>query len=216
MTLVGFGWRELDRLAMAVPWLLVQLLVAAARALGPIIRRFISLGLNRVWLKSGDVAYRQGEPASCLFVVISGRLRLVHEGVHAVTQRPEARRRRAVAGARAAHHRSPLFPNLPPPLNPSSRRPCRPFPNPLSFIPSLLNPFPHPHPQNPTKQPQVRIEEECGRGEAVGAIWTITGGAHDTSAVCVRDTELVRMSKAAFQVIASQARAVAARCLLLS
>jgi hypothetical protein len=25
------------------------------------VRRFISLGLNRVWLESGDVAYRQGE-----------------------------------------------------------------------------------------------------------------------------------------------------------
>lgn len=47
---------------------------------------------------------------------------------------------------------------------------------------------------------QVCIEEECGRGEAVGAVWTIAGGVHDTSAVCVRDTELVRMSKTAFQV----------------
>ena len=40
-----------------------QLLLAAATAMGPLIRRFISLGLNRVWLKSGDVAYRQGERA---------------------------------------------------------------------------------------------------------------------------------------------------------
>lgn len=58
-TLLGFGWRELDRLAVAEPSLAVALLVAGGRALGPIIRRFISLGLNRVWLKSGDVAYRQ-------------------------------------------------------------------------------------------------------------------------------------------------------------
>ncbi len=36
----------------------VDLLLLAARALGPVIRRFISLGLNRVWLKAGDVAYR--------------------------------------------------------------------------------------------------------------------------------------------------------------
>lgn len=39
----------------------VTLLVTAAVALGPVIRRFISLGLNRVWLESGDVAYNQGE-----------------------------------------------------------------------------------------------------------------------------------------------------------
>lgn len=36
----------------------VDLLLLAARALGPVIRRFISLGLNRVWLKAGDTAYR--------------------------------------------------------------------------------------------------------------------------------------------------------------
>ncbi len=38
------------------------------------------------------------------------------------------------------------------------------------------------------------------RGEAVGAVWTITGGRHDTTALCVRDSELVRMSKSAFKV----------------
>jgi hypothetical protein len=33
------------------------------------------------------------------------------------------------------------------------------------------------------------------RGEALGGVWVLTGGAHDTSAVCIRDSELVRMSK---------------------
>jgi len=37
----------------------LPLLLAAARAMGPLIRRFIGLGLNRVWLNSGDVAYQQ-------------------------------------------------------------------------------------------------------------------------------------------------------------
>lgn len=41
----------------------------------------------RVWLQSGDVAYRQGENAECLYVVISGRLRLVHESRHQITHR---------------------------------------------------------------------------------------------------------------------------------
>lgn len=35
------------------------------------------------------------------------------------------------------------------------------------------------------------------RGEALGGVWVLTGGAHDTSAVCIRDSELVRMSKVA-------------------
>ena len=36
----------------------VELLLAAARALCPVIRRFVSLGLNRVWLHAGDCAYQ--------------------------------------------------------------------------------------------------------------------------------------------------------------
>ena len=36
----------------------VEPLLAAACALGPVIRRFISLGLNRVWLDAGEAAYR--------------------------------------------------------------------------------------------------------------------------------------------------------------
>ena len=40
---------------------------------------FVSLGLNRVWLRAGDVAYGQGEKAGSMYVVISGRLRLVSQ-----------------------------------------------------------------------------------------------------------------------------------------
>ncbi|KAK9814559.1 hypothetical protein WJX72_007850 [[Myrmecia] bisecta] len=134
--LAAFGAHELEALLGASSESFVELLLTAACALGPIIRRFISLGLNRVWLNSGNLAYRQGEPAQCLYIIISGRLRLVRE--------------------------------------------------------------------EPTSRPPVRVEEEVGRGEAVGAVWAITGGIHDTTALCVRDSELVRMSKGAFELIASQ------------
>jgi CRP-like cAMP-binding protein len=43
-----------------------------------------------------------------------------------------------------------------------------------------------------------------GRGETVGAVWAITGGRHDSSAVACRDSELVRMSRAAFQLTAAE------------
>ena len=55
----------------------VDLLLLAGRALGPIIRRFISLGLNRVWTRAGNTVYRQGDPAESLYILISGRLRLL-------------------------------------------------------------------------------------------------------------------------------------------
>ena len=77
---------------------------------------------------------RQDEPASCLYVLISGRIRLIRE--------------------------------------------------------------------DPGMRPRVRVEEEIGRGEAVGAVWALTGGIHDTTALCVRDSELVRMSKASQALIA--------------
>jgi hypothetical protein len=39
------------------------------------------------------------------------------------------------------------------------------------------------------------MRAQVGRGEAVGAVWALTGGEHDTSALCVRDSEFVRMSR---------------------
>ena len=36
----------------------IELLLAAARSLCPLIRRFLSMGLNRVWLKAGHTAYQ--------------------------------------------------------------------------------------------------------------------------------------------------------------
>lgn len=56
----------------------VRLLLAASTAMGPLIRRFICLGLNRVWLKSGDVAYRQGE----LLAVCGGWVAVVRHRVY--------------------------------------------------------------------------------------------------------------------------------------
>jgi hypothetical protein len=43
---------------VAYPGLYVDILLAAGQALAPLIRRFISLGLNRMWLHSGDTIYR--------------------------------------------------------------------------------------------------------------------------------------------------------------
>lgn len=50
---------------MAYPALYVEILRAAGLALAPLIRRFISLGLNRMWLHSGDTIYRCGSATSC-------------------------------------------------------------------------------------------------------------------------------------------------------
>jgi len=56
--LLAFGQPELAALLEKAPRAYIGLLLAAGLALAPVIRRFISLGLNRVWLNSGDTIYR--------------------------------------------------------------------------------------------------------------------------------------------------------------
>lgn len=124
-----------------------DLLLAASRALGPVIRQFISLGLSRTWHRAGEVIYRTGEPAEALYIVISGRARLLHSG--------------AQLGGGAGW----------------------------------------------------RVEDEVGRGESMGAVWVLSGGTHDTTCLCVRDVEAVRMSKASFEVLAASRPKAAARLL---
>jgi lysophospholipid hydrolase len=57
--LLAFGQQELAALLEKAPRAYIGLLLAAGLALAPVIRRFISLGLNRVWLNSGDTIYRR-------------------------------------------------------------------------------------------------------------------------------------------------------------
>lgn len=130
-TVLAVGEKELDVILASSPGAYLDVLFAASKALGYIIRRFVSLGLNRVWTRSGDVVYQQGMAADCLYVVISGRVRLVTKS---------------------------------------------------------------------SQHGPVQVEEEVARGQAVGAIWAINNQTHDTSAVAVRDSELVRFSRQSFEV----------------
>jgi predicted acylesterase/phospholipase RssA/CRP-like cAMP-binding protein len=55
---------------------LAAVALAVARSLVPLLRMFLGLGLQRLWLKAGEVLYRAGDAASDgLYVVISGRMR---------------------------------------------------------------------------------------------------------------------------------------------
>ena len=112
----------------------IDLILTATRALLPLIRTFVKLGMNRQWLRAGDTVYNQGDVAESLFVVISGRVRLLH----------------------------------------SDPRTC-----------------------------QVVIEDSVARGQSVGAVWALAHGRHDSTCLCMRDTELVRLSSASFERISS-------------
>lgn len=58
--------------------------------------------------------------------------------------------------------------------------------------------------EDPSSRPPVRVEEEVGRGEPLGAVWALTGGMHDTTALCIRDSELVRMSKVCTDILGTE------------
>lgn len=137
------------------PGAFVQLLLAAAGALAPVIRRFIGLGLNRVWLSAGEMAFSKGDQASCLFVLISGRVRIVSGDARAGGRKEERK---------------------------------------------LYN------------RDGVGIDE-AGRGDTIGEAGMLAGGAHPHTALCVRDSELVRMSRSAFELITAKSPAAAARLL---
>ncbi|KAL4530592.1 hypothetical protein Ndes2526B_g02061 [Nannochloris sp. 'desiccata'] len=134
-----------------------DLLLAAARALGPTIRQFISLGLTREWYHAGEVVYRAGQPADSLYIIISGRARLLHVSTSSLGSAGAS-----VSGAPA-----------------------------VEFV----------------------IEDDVGRGDSMGAVWTISGGRHDTTSFCTRDVEAVRMSKASFELLAASRPKAAARVL---
>lgn len=129
-TVLAVGAGELQNLLEVSQAAYLDLLLMAAKALGYCIRRFVSLGLNRVWIRSGDVVYQQGVAADSMYIVISGRVRLISR-----------------QGSKG----------------------------------------------------MVHVDEEVARGEAIGAIWAVTNRHHDTSAIAVRDSELVRISKESFE-----------------
>ena len=142
--LVAIGVVELEKLRITSSKAFVSLLVTAAKAMGPLIRKFISLGLNRVWLHAHDIPFRQGDPSSSIYITISGRMILAHQD---------------------------------------------------------------------ERTGKVQTEEVAGRGEAIGAVWSLAEGQHEKTAMCTRDSELVRMSRGAFQCISNKYPAAAVRLL---
>ena len=141
----------LDELRASSVEAYVATLLATSCALSHLLREFISLGLNRVWLSAGECAFERGEEATSMFVLISGRIRLTRGGD-------------ASTGAGA------------------SRR-----------------------------DPGAR--EERGRGETIGEAPLLGGGRYASTAMCLRDTELVRMSRGALTLICARNPTAASRLL---
>ena len=70
----------IDALAVDDPASLVPIARAVGRQLAPICQQFYELGLDSRWFRAGSLIYEQGEASDAVYLVISGR-------VHAVTSR---------------------------------------------------------------------------------------------------------------------------------
>ena len=174
---LAIGTEELEALLNANTPAFVALLLAAAGSLSPVIRRFIALGLNRVWLASGDAAFTRDAPASSLYILISGRVRLIRDG--ASGSAPAELLGSSASGSD---------------VQSSASEPSGAWDSTFGGVSSS------------------RVEE-AGRGDTIGEASLLAGGVHDATALCVRDSELVRMSRAAFQLITARYPAAAARLL---
>lgn len=56
--------------------MLLRIGLTVAGSLVPMMRQFLGLGLQRVWLRAGDVLYQREDPADDMYLIISGRVRL--------------------------------------------------------------------------------------------------------------------------------------------
>ena len=176
---LSIGATELAALKERAPAAYIATLLAASCSLAHLLRQFISLGLNRVWLSAGEAAYVQGEEATSMFVLISGRIRLLQkdgpgedegrgigcggEGVSALGGGGGGDGDGGDLGREGGNR-------------------GRPF-------------------------------EERGRGETVGEAPLLAGGRYPSTAMCLRDSELVRMSKGALTLVCARNPTAASRLL---
>ena len=167
----SIGARELAALKERSSEAFIATVLAASCSLSPLLRRFISLGLNRVWLSAGEAAYLQGEEATSMYVLISGRIRLL--------QNKEKNR---LVGAANDVPRTTTTTTTTTTSRPGFGR----------------GGFTH---------------EERGRGETIGEAPLLAGGRYPSTAMCLRDSELVRMSRGALTLVCARNPVAASRLL---
>ena len=165
----SIGARELAALKERSPEAFIATVLAASCSLSPLLRRFISLGLNRVWLSAGEAAYFQGEEATSMYVLISGRIRLLQD-----------KEKNRLVGA------------------------ADDVPNDLTTTTTT---------SRPGFGRGGGTHEERGRGETIGEAPLLAGGRYPSTAMCLRDSELVRMSRGALTLVCARNPVAASRLL---
>ena len=170
-TLLEYTRETVDALMADDPSSLLPIARAVGRQLAPICQQFFELGLDSRWYRAGSIVYEEAEGSDAVYLIISGR-------VHAVVS--QARRsgndgeRRSVAGEIV-------------------------FGEPKNDEDDAAGV------DERGRADGEQVYEtlfEVGRGETLGEETSFGDGADDVkrpyTAVCVRDTECVRISQSTF------------------
>eukprot|EP01138_Halocafeteria_seosinensis_P004234 gb/GECG01004330.1/.p1 GENE.gb/GECG01004330.1/~~gb/GECG01004330.1/.p1 ORF type:complete len:1590 (+),score=184.72 gb/GECG01004330.1/:1-4770(+) len=173
---------------------LLDIALIIGRALTPLLRLHLGLGLQRVWLRSGDVLYRKDEPSDGMYLVIHGRLRaytnLEGSNVKKDSRRPHFHMQRG----KFLRHGTAQF-DFPPGYDTSNTKAPRP---------SEKHRGAH---GNRSKAEQGNYSHgdgsgfrvEVARGESIGELSVLLEREErEHTAICVRDCELVRITPEAF------------------
>ncbi len=170
--------RESDSAAGSlVPHVLAHIAQQVAKSLTPLLRMFLGLGLQRVWLSAGDTLYSAGDASDGMYLVISGRLRinLKADADDKTAKETDTGRHGSMHITRGGMHEKD---------DAGTAALALAMGQPLSRV-------------------------DVTRGESVGEVAVLrqpsSGSApqRDHTVQCVRDCELVRISPAAFDWIAS-------------
>ena len=174
---------------------LYSLVMGVVDHMRPSLQRFTELGLKLEWRKAGEFLFVQRQRADDLYLVVSGRVRVLHE--------TKKKKRKAVP-----------YPSTSPPSSSAPASPPR-----------------EPHPDQPDAEDAVhlgsgrygkwgkgrpggqQVRLELGRGDCCGEtsfLGHVEGDdvRHTASAVCVRDSEVVRVSRRSYEALVQRYPAV--------
>jgi CRP-like cAMP-binding protein len=155
--LMQFSKELFDTLVEQAPQHALAISQTVGRQLSPVLHDFFRHGLQTAWFHSGETIYKEGDPSDALYIIISGRVRVISRTLG----------RQGSIGQSALPHQ--LWGG--------------------DIIFDDVNPY---------------EASEYGRGDTLGETVMLAGEDRDdmpirkATAVCVRDTRIVKLSHGAF------------------
>lgn len=175
---------------------LLNISLVMGRALTPLLRLHLGLGLQRVWLRSGDVLYRRGQVSDGMYLVIHGRLRAYTSYDRSSPSSKSDKPLFWMRHRKFLQHGSAQF-DFPPGYDTTGSR----TPGSSMKYSSSRHRRPKGGENNEYNSSDASgFRVEVGRGESIGELSVLLeNDEREHTAICVRDCELVRITPEAFE-----------------